>query len=211
MNVKMAMMFALLGALVVAPAALAEEVWNGSVDLTPGTVNMTADDSGVEYTISSTCAMYALIKAAEKGGFTYSTSDDWYDDYGALRFTMLNDRHESGWDGWLYWVNYPDEPQPPSPNLCELNDGDVVTWYWGSGMGATPDNSDMLIRIRVTIAEKGDLNRDGWISAADALITLQMAVGAVPAVDAADVSGDGRVTSLDALMILKAAAGDVKL
>jgi len=211
MNVKMAMMFALLGALVVAPAVLAEEVWNGSVDLTPGTVNMTADDSGVEYTISSTCAMYATIKAAEKGGFAYLTSDDWYDDYGALRFTMLNDRPEAGFDGWLYRVNYPDEPQPPSPNLCELNDGDVVTWYWGSGMGATPEESDMLIQIRVTIAEKGDLNRDGWISAADALITLQMAVGAVPAVDAADVSGDGRVTSLDALMILKAAAGDVKL
>ena len=151
MNVKTAMIFALLAALVMVPTAMADVVWEGTVDLTPATVNMTADNSGEVYTISSTCAMYATIKAAEKGGFTYSTSDDWYDDYGALRFTMLNDRPEAGFDGWLYWVNYPDGAQPPSPNLCELNDGDVVTWYWGSGMGATPDESDMLIRVTVNL------------------------------------------------------------
>ena len=198
----MAMMFALLATLVMAPAVLAEEVWNGSVDLIAGTVDVTADDSGVEYTISSTCAMYATIKAAEAGGFTYLTSDDWYDDYGALRFTMLNDRPESGWDGWLYWVNYPEGAQPPSPNLCELEDGDVVTWYWGSGMGATPDTSDMTILIKVAIIERGDLNHDGAITPADAVIALQIAVRG-GWLEAADMNCDGVVTSLDALMILQ--------
>jgi cobaltochelatase CobN len=191
--------------------AFSNMAWDGEVDLTSGTVNVTADNSGVEYTINSTCAMYALVKSAEAGGFNYSISDAWYDDYGgALYFDMINDRWEDpvNWYGWLYWVNYPDDSSPTvCANSYELNDGDVVTWYWGSGMGATPDSSDMIIQIRVTITERGDLNCDGWISAADALIALQMAVGAAPAVDAADVSGDGVVTSLDALMILQVAAG----
>jgi outer membrane protein assembly factor BamB len=152
MNVKITMIFVLLAASLLVPMASAEEVWNGSVDLAPGTVNVTVGNSGEVYTISSTCAMYATIRAAEAGGFNYSISDDWYDDYGSLYFDMIYDRHESGFDGWLYRVNYPDESQPPSPNLCELVDGDVVTWYWGSGMGATPNNTDMLIRISASIA-----------------------------------------------------------
>jgi outer membrane protein assembly factor BamB len=133
--------------------AFSNMAWDGEVDLTPGTVNVTADNSGVEYMISSTCAMYALIKSAEAGGFNYSISDAWYDDFGgALYFDMIYDRHESGSTGWLYRVNYPDGSQPPSPNLCELEDGDLITWYWGLDMGATPDNSDMLIRISASIA-----------------------------------------------------------
>ncbi|MHC1575367.1 MAG: outer membrane protein assembly factor BamB family protein [Candidatus Methanogasteraceae archaeon] len=133
--------------------AFSNMAWDGEVDLTPGTVNVTADNSGEEYTISSTCAMYATIRAAETGGFNYSISDAWYDDFdGALYFDMIYDRHESGFDGWLYRVNYPEGSQPPSPNLCELEDGDVMIWYWGVGMGALPEDSDMLIRIRVSVA-----------------------------------------------------------
>jgi hypothetical protein len=204
MNVKITMIFVLITASLLAPMAAAGEVWHGSIDLIPGTVNVTADNSGEAYTISSTCAMYATIRAAEKGEFNYSISDAWWDDYGSLYFTMINDRHESGWDGWLYWVNYPTDPMPEvGANCYELDDGDLVTWYWGSGMDATPDNTDMLIRIKVTIIERGDLNNDGTITPADAVIALQMAVGAVPAADAADLSGDGVVTSLDALMILQ--------
>jgi cobaltochelatase CobN len=51
-----------------------------------------------------------------------------------------------------------------------------------------------------------DLNHDWIVTAADAVIALQMAVGSVPAIKEADVSGDGVVTSLDALMILQAVA-----
>ena len=182
--------------------AFSNIVWDGEVDLTPGTVNVTANNSGEEYTISSTCAMYATIRAAETGGFTYSTSDDWYDDYGGLRFTMINDRHEEGFNGWLYWVNYPEGAQPPSPNLCELEDGDLITWYWGSGMGALPEDSDMLMRIKVTITERGDLNHDGTITPADAVTALQIAARG-EWLEAADMNCDGVVNSLDALMILQ--------
>ena len=203
MNVKITMIFMLLAASLLMPVASAEEVWNGSVDLTLGTVNVTADNSGEEYTISSTCAMYATIMAAEAGGFNYSISDAWYDTYGSLYFDMINDRHESGSTGWLYWVNYPDGSSPTiGANTYELVDGDLVTWYWGSGMGATPDNTDMLIQIKVVITERGDLNHDGTITPADAVIALQIAVRG-GWLEAADMNCDGVVTSLDALMILQ--------
>ena len=55
----------------------------------------------------------------------------------------------------------------------------------------------------------GDLNHDWAVTTADAVITLQMAVGAVPAIDEADMDGDCRVTSVDALMILQVAAGSI--
>ena len=58
--------------------------------------------------------------------------------------------------------------------------------------------------------ERGDLDRDGEITAADAAIALQLAVSGEYDT-AADVSGNGRVTSLDALMILQAAAGAITL
>ena len=54
---------------------------------------------------------------------------------------------------------------------------------------------------------KGDLNGDRVVTAADAVIALQMAAGAVPALVAGDMNGAGRVTSLDALMIMQMAAG----
>ncbi|MEA1866160.1 MAG: NosD domain-containing protein, partial [Euryarchaeota archaeon] len=55
-------------------------------------------------------------------------------------------------------------------------------------------------------SQKGDLNRDGNITPADAAIALQIAASGAHN-PAADVSGDNHVTSLDALMILQAAAG----
>ena len=206
MNVKTTMIFVLIAASLLVPMASAEEVWNGSVDLLPGTVNVTADNSGEEYTISSTCAMYATIRAAEAGGFNYSISDAWWDDYGSLYFDMIYDRHESGSIGWLYWVNYPDGSSPTVGSNCyELTDGDAMVWYWGSGMGTLPEDSDMLIRIKVAITERGDLNHDGTITPADAVIALQIAVRG-GWLEAADMNCDGVVTSLDALMILQAVA-----
>ena len=57
----------------------------------------------------------------------------------------------------------------------------------------------------------GDLNRDGEVTAADAVIALEIAAGSRPFDAAADVSGDGQVTSLDALMILQAATGQIEI
>ena len=57
----------------------------------------------------------------------------------------------------------------------------------------------------------GDLNGDGKVTTADAVIVLEIAAGSRQNDPAADVSGDGRVTSLDALMILQAAAGAIEI
>jgi len=57
----------------------------------------------------------------------------------------------------------------------------------------------------------GDVNGDGVVSAADAVIALEIAAGSRPFDSAADVDGDGMVTSLDALMILQAAAGAIAI
>jgi hypothetical protein len=57
----------------------------------------------------------------------------------------------------------------------------------------------------------GDVNGDGVVTAADALIALEIAAGRRPNDPAADVSRDGKVTSLDALMILQAAVGNVEI
>jgi len=48
----------------------------------------------------------------------------------------------------------------------------------------------------------GDVNGDGNVTSADAVIVLKMAVCGEHS-EVADVSGDGQVTSLDALMILQ--------
>ncbi|MCK4460052.1 MAG: dockerin type I repeat-containing protein [Methanosarcinales archaeon] len=65
--------------------------------------------------------------------------------------------------------------------------------------------------ILVSELQKGDLNGDGVVTAADAVIALEIAAGSRSFDSAADVSGDGQVTSLDALMILQAAAGEIEL
>ena len=60
----------------------------------------------------------------------------------------------------------------------------------------------------------GDLNRDGKITAADALMTLQIAVGKLQPDEeqakAADVDGEDGVTATDALLILQYVVGKIK-
>ena len=57
---------------------------------------------------------------------------------------------------------------------------------------------------------KGDLNHDGAVTQADALIALQMAARGEYSEDA-DVSGDDMVTSLDALLILQTTAAGCRI
>jgi hypothetical protein len=117
------------------------------------------------------------------------------------------------------------------------DDGDFIKgyeWDFGDGTNATGkivthsyicggnytvtlavvDNAgatDTEIKNVIVSIIKGDLNYDGEITPADALICLQIAAGRhlfdAAMLAAADVNDDGQVTSLDALMILQAAAG----
>ncbi|MBS3802629.1 MAG: hypothetical protein KGY65_07760, partial [Candidatus Thermoplasmatota archaeon] len=55
---------------------------------------------------------------------------------------------------------------------------------------------------------KGDVNGDGKITSADALLALQMAVGIIEEDLIADMNDDGQVTSIDAAEILDLATGN---
>ena len=68
--------------------------------------------------------------------------------------------------------------------------------------------------INVTIGDetqKGDINNDGVVTQADAVIALQIAAGSRECDSATDINDDGQVTSLDALIILHAAAGSIEI
>jgi len=69
---------------------------------------------------------------------------------------------------------------------------------------------DIHATLCVTTTLRGDVNHDGAVTSADAIIVLEMAARGEWDADA-DISGDNQVTSLDALMILQAAAGAISL
>ena len=80
----------------------------------------------------------------------------------------IADITNAGLDGWVYWVNNPDDPMPMvGANLCELEHGDVVTFYRGSSRDMTPMDSSEILAIAVTItpiAFYGNLNGDNHIT-----------------------------------------------
>ncbi len=71
-----------------------------------------------------------------------------------------------------------------------------------SAIAITPDVGYEYEDARGTAPAKGDLNHDGVITQADALVALQMAARGEYSGDA-DMNEDDQVTSLDALMILQ--------
>ncbi|MEA3282342.1 MAG: CARDB domain-containing protein [Euryarchaeota archaeon] len=75
-----------------------------------------------------------------------------------------------------------------------------------------PDENQVVIPVRliVTPSQKGDLNHDGEITPADAVIALRIAVNDGYASEA-DVDENRCVNVLDALMIRQAAAGAISL
>ena len=131
-----------------------ETLWDGYVTLESGTFDITPHNNlTANYTVNRTTALGALDAAAEKGGFNYTVSDEWYTSYGSFLVDSIADVENTATEYWMYWVNYPDEPMPGvGANLYELDNGDVVTFYYG-GMSTTPDNSSMVVRIRVNIQQ----------------------------------------------------------
>ncbi len=140
-------------------------LWEGEVTLLEGTkVEVTAHNSGESYAINQTTALGALSAAAEAGGFNYTISDEWYASWGSLMVDSIAGKENDPvtWDGWLYWVNYPKDPMPMvGTNLYEVEDGDIVTYYYG-GMSTTPDNSSMLIRIHVHVQSPVPINESEY-------------------------------------------------
>ena len=115
-------------------------------------------------------------------------------------------------------------------------DGTITNYEWDFGDGNITNTTDPILThsyicggnytVTLTVVDnvgatdteiknvivniKGDLDCDGEVTSADAVIALRMAVSGVHN-EGADMNRDGRVTSLDALMILQAAAGAILL
>ena len=84
-----------------------------------------------------------------------------------------------------------------------------TTYYFAANSTDQSGNSNQSAEYNFTTSIKGDLNHDGTLTSADAVIVLGMAArGEYNPI--ADVNDDKRVTSLDALMIMQAAAGNIK-
>ncbi|NIA11884.1 MAG: hypothetical protein GWP10_19700 [Nitrospiraceae bacterium] len=94
----------------------------------------------------------------------------------------------TGADGGLYYV-------------------DIVSW---NALDTRQEAENLATFTLSADTVRGDLNDDDQITAADAVIALQMAVSGEYS-DDADMNGDGQVTSVDALMILQAASGAIEL
>jgi parallel beta-helix repeat protein len=152
------------------------------------------------------------VKAVPTASFTYTPPNPTVNQ--SITFNASNSRDPDGtitnyeWDFGDGNTTNTTNPILTHSYICGGNY--TVTLTVVDNVGAT----DTEIK-NVIVSIKGDLNCDGEITPADALICLQIAVGSRPCDDAmlaaADVSGDGMVTSLDALMILQAAAGNIDL
>lgn len=121
-----------------------KEIWAGEVLLPDGSFNLTSG-SGDVYSIKWTTALGALQKASELGEFDYSVGDSMLDVYG-LTLESVQGMGPDGDQMWKYWVNYPQNSVPRmGPDRFELQNGDVVTFYWGDRQ-ADPEKS---IRIHI--------------------------------------------------------------
>ena len=92
----------------------------------------------------------------------------------------------------------------------------MVTGYDKTTAGTqtlTVTYSAKTTAFNVTVRKKGDINGDGNVTAADALMALQTVSGRRTLNDlekyAADVNGDGNITAVDALKILQFASGRI--
>jgi len=102
--------------------------------------------------------------------------------------------------GALIWQH---EHAGSSPSIAEDADG--------NGIVVSVGTDGRVYAFGDAAGVMGDVNHDGSVTTADAVIALQMAVGAVSPNGEADVNHDGAVTSLDALMIMQAVAGAITI
>lgn len=125
------------------------------INVTLAIGNYTEIVNGKEYLINNTTALAALHYASfDSIEFEYTLDDNWFDQYGSLLVKSIFGL-ENGYNGnyWMYWVNYPEEPMPSvGANQYELEEGDIVYWYYGSWT-STPENASVILKINAKVIE----------------------------------------------------------
>jgi hypothetical protein len=109
---------------------------------------------------------------------------------------------------WNFGDGMPDEICNASTNPTYMYDragAYNVTLTVVNGTGGMNTHSEL-----VDVPIMGDANHDGKLSAADAVLILQMAACGINSDPAADIDSDGVITSLDALMVSQAVMKGVK-
>ena len=157
------------------PAISDGKIYIGDKDKKINCIDATDGSEVWNQTLEGACLSSPVVA----GGMVYTTAN-----YGSG--TIYGFDADDGTLAWSYDTGNWNMAQP------SVSDGIL---FVGSDTGYLYAFSDLVI--------KGDLNRDSEVTPADALIALQMTVGAVPPIDEADMNGDCRVTSLDALMIVQ--------
>jgi cobaltochelatase CobN len=133
-----------------------EKFWKGNAVLLKGeTLNVTANNSGTNYTINRTTSLGAFVKASRYGGFNFTINDSCHAFIDSVSGVANN---ETRGEFWHYWVNYPDDPKPGlGANEFELNAAsdarDVITFYYGDSE-TTPENSTMAIEITTQVIDR---------------------------------------------------------
>jgi len=88
---------------------------------------------------------------------------------------------------------------------------DLVTMYDAFARSLEVESSDTGQVCAGANCKQGDLNNDGTVDSADALIALNISVGIeeaqVCSLESSDLNGDGRIDSADAVMIFRLAGG----
>ena len=95
---------------------------------------------------------------------------------------------------------------------AEAPDAPDHDWYLFGGWEGDYSNVTADVTVTAVYLLLGDVDGDGDLTSADALIVLRYALNILTEVDAdiADVNGDGTVNSVDALLILRRAMGIIR-
>jgi hypothetical protein len=116
-----------------------------NVTLSSGTFSVTAENSGAQYDVNRTTALGAL----DATGIPYTVDDSFYQEYGSLFVDSIDGRQTEGTSGWVYQVN----STAPSvgANVYTVSDGDEVVFYWSESMESTPEGSDQVVPVMVSV------------------------------------------------------------
>ena len=82
-------------------------------------------------------------------------------------------------------------------------------WYEFTGWDGDYTNVTENITITATYRMLGDIDEDGEVTTADAIIILRFSMGIITEINAdiADINSNGTIDIMDALMILRHALG----